>query len=175
MRTAILFNLKPNQSTSIMKTTYFLGQSINLFKPNTIGILIFALCITLVNAKSSVANANSANIIANSNVVNKTIKGQSGGSTDSKGCGFVSNSPSYEMNLEERIDYMRFTVQADGGQPTLLVMGPNSGDSFCVLGDRVSGLKPEISGVWEAGYYEIYVGDRTGERHQFSLDISTNN
>lgn len=129
---------------------------------------MLTLCLAIVDSKNSIANANS-------NVVNKTIRGQSGGSTDSKGCGFIANSPSYEMNLNERIDYMRFTVQADGGQPTLLVTGPNSGDSFCVLGDRLSGLKPEISGVWEAGYYQIYVGDRTGERHQFTLDISTNN
>lgn len=152
-----------------MKTFNFsTSPTISLFKANIIGILMLTLCLTIVDSKNSIANANS-------NIVNKTIRGQSGGSTDSKGCGFIANSPSYEMNLNERIDYMRFTVQADGGQPTLLVTGPNSGDSFCVLGDRLSGLKPEISGVWEAGYYQIYVGDRTGERHQFTLDISTNN
>ena len=79
------------------------------------------------------------------------------------------------MNLEERMDYMRLTVEASGGQPTLLVVGPNTGDSFCVLGDEMSGLKPEISGVWEAGFYQIYVGDRTNEQHKFSLNISTKN
>jgi hypothetical protein len=66
-------------------------------------------------------------------------------------------------------------VEAAGGQPTLLVVGPNSGDSFCVLGDETSGLKPEISGVWEAGNYQIYVGDRTQNRHKFILNISTDN
>lgn len=106
---------------------------------------------------------------------NKTIEGLSGGSTDSQGCGFISDRPSYEMNLESRIDYMRFTVEAAGGQPTLLVVGPNSGDSFCVLGDEISGLKPEISGVWEPGFYQIYVGDRTNTQHKFVLDISTDN
>ncbi|MGL6340303.1 MAG: hypothetical protein ACRC80_14335, partial [Waterburya sp.] len=70
---------------------------------------------------------------------------------------------------------LRFTVKSTGGQPTLLVVGPNSGESFCVLGDQTSGLEPEISGVWEAGYYQIYVGDRTQERHKFILNISTNN
>ena len=79
------------------------------------------------------------------------------------------------MNLAQRIDYMRLTVQVDGGQPTLLVLGPNSGDSFCVLGDEISGLQPEISGVWEAGNYQIYVGDRTGSKHKFVLSISTDN
>ena len=106
---------------------------------------------------------------------NQTIEGQSGGFVDSQGCGFIADRPNYEMNLSHRVDYIRLTVQADGGQPTLLVLGPNSEDSFCVLGDEISGLKPEISGVWEPGNYEIYVGDRSGKQHQFILDISTDN
>ena len=103
------------------------------------------------------------------------IEGQSGGSTDSQGCGYIADRPNHQMNLSQRIDYMRLTVQTDGGQPTLLVLGPNSGDSFCVLGDEISGLKPEISGVWEAGNYDVYIGDRSGERHRFVLNISTDN
>ena len=79
------------------------------------------------------------------------------------------------MNLPQRIDYMRLTVETAGGQPTLLVLGPNPGDSFCVLGDEVSGLKPEISGVWEAGLYQIYIGDRIGQNYQFTLNISREN
>ena len=127
----------------------------------------------LTNVTSSLADNNFANITQDQ--TNKTIKGRSGGSTDSQGCGYVSNDPSYEMDLKQRIDYMRFTVEADGGQPTLLVVGPNAEDSFCVLGDEILGLKPEISGVWEAGYYQIYVGDRTRSQHDFILDISTDN
>lgn len=137
-------------------------------------ILILTLVVQLAQIKSSLAEYNSANALA-SNPIEETIQGSSGGSNDTRGCGYVSNDPVYEMNVETRIDYMRFTVQANGGQPTLLVIGPNSGDSFCVLGDRQSGLNPEISGVWEAGYYQIYVGDLTGSRHQFTLNISTNN
>ncbi|WP_026102395.1 hypothetical protein [Pleurocapsa sp. PCC 7319] len=106
---------------------------------------------------------------------NQAIKGQSGGSVDSQGCGFIAVTPNHQMNVEERIGYMRLTVQATGGQPTLLVLGPNLGDRFCVLGDEVSGLKPEISGVWEVGNYQIFVGDLLGEQHQFTLDISTDN
>ena len=103
------------------------------------------------------------------------VKGESGGMVDSQGCGFIANTPNHEINLDRRVDYMRLTVQSAGGQPTLLVLGPNSGDSFCVLGDELSGLKPEISGVWEPGAYKIYIGDRSGSRHQFVLDISTDN
>ncbi len=137
---------------------------VRILKLNAINVLILAIAILFTNTDNATANQ-----------TDKTIRGESGGSTDSQGCGFVPSTPSYEMNVEQRIDYMRFTVQTNGGQPTLLVIGPNRGDSFCVLGDEVSGLKPEISGVWEAGYYQIYVGDRTGSKHQFTLDISTDN
>jgi hypothetical protein len=103
----------------------------------------------------------------------QTIQGRSGGSIDSKGCGFIAEQPNHIIQLSQRVDYMRLSVKASGGHPTLLVLGPNSGDSFCVLGDRVSGLKPEMSGVWEAGEYKIYVGDRVGENYSFTLNIST--
>lgn len=103
----------------------------------------------------------------------QVIQGQSGGPVDSKGCGFIASSPNHTLEIDKRIDYMRLTVQSQGGEPTLLVIGPNSSDSFCALADNSSGFKPEISGVWEPGIYEIYVGDRSGSSHQFTLDIST--
>jgi hypothetical protein len=106
---------------------------------------------------------------------NQSVKGLSGGSIDSQGCGFIAASPNYQMTLVERSDYLRLTVQSDGGEPTLLVLGPNGEDSFCVLGDKISGLKPEISGVWEPGNYKIYIGDLSNSQHQFVLDISTDN
>ena len=146
------------------------SQKIDLLKFGIINSLILSGAIILMSPQIGMAQINRI-----STQDNRTIKGQSGGSTDSQGCGFIAASPNYKMNLEERIDYMRLTVRADGGQPTLLVLGPNSEDSFCVLGDEISGLKPEISGVWEAGNYEVYVGDRSGGQHQFVLDISTNN
>jgi hypothetical protein len=143
--------------------------AINLLKFSPTNVSIFALAIL-----ASLNTFSSSTLIKAIAQANQTIEGQSGGSTDSQGCGFISDRPNYEMNLEQRVDYMRFTVQTDGGQPTLLVLGPNPNDSFCILGDEVSGLKPEISGVWEAGSYQIYVGDRQGDRHKFTLDISTN-
>ncbi|MEN9518766.1 MAG: hypothetical protein RLZZ381_1354 [Cyanobacteriota bacterium] len=147
--------------------------NIGLFKINAIAFVFLTSGILLINLKSGLANNSFANATLAQN--NKTIEGLSGGSTDSQGCGFIADSPSYKINLSQRIDYMRLTVEAAGGQPTLLVVGPNSGDSFCVLGDETSGLKPEISGVWEAGYYQIYVGDRTQSQHKFILNISTDN
>ena len=146
-------------------------QIINLLKFRPLEISVFTVAILLGSFDSMTSSTFSKAALAQ---VNRTVEGQSGGSTDSQGCGFISDRPNYEMSLDQRVDYMRFTVQTDGGQPTLLVLGPNPNDSFCVLGDKVSGLKPEISGVWEPGAYQIYVGDRQGDRHQFTLDISTN-
>jgi len=146
----------------------------NFFIPKTIisnetkffTVLSLTVTILLLNARVGFAQGAQSD---------RTVEGMSGGLTDSQGCGFISDTPSYEMNLESRVDYMRFTVETSEGQPTLLVVGPNSNDSFCVLGDEVSGLKPEISGVWEPGFYQIYVGNRTNAQHKFVLDISTDN
>lgn len=145
----------------------------NRVKFNPIGALILATAMLLTVGSNSWADSNLNGIDLEQS--DRTIKGESGGLKDSQGCGFITQKPVYEMDLPKRIDYMRFTVEADGGQPTLLVVGPKAEDSFCVLGDEVLGLKPEISGVWEAGYYQIYVGDRTKGKHQFNLEISTSN
>lgn len=143
-------------------------QMINLFQFKAVNTLILSMTILWFFPQISTAQTNSKLTQGT-----QTIKGRSGGSVDSQGCGFIATSPNHQMNLSKRIDYMRLTVQTDEGQPTLLVLGPESGDSFCVLGDEISGLKPEISGVWEAGNYDIYIGDRSGSQHQFVLDIST--
>ena len=155
------------------RSTFLAKQTVGLVTSNKNKVLLLALLTLLLNlAAKGIA---SANVNQLSKQADRTIRGQSGGSVDSQGCGFVSSNPSYELSLKETVDYMRLTVRADGGQPTLLVIGPNSNDSFCVLGDEISGLKPEISGVWEAGSYRIFVGDLTRSQHQFTLDISTTN
>ncbi len=147
----------------------------NLIILNFLNSIILTVVILLGYLEPSFSKTVVSNNTVKSNNKSQTIQGQSGGTVDSKGCGFIATSPNHVMNLTKRVDYMRLTVKAAGGQPTLLVVGPNSGDSFCVLGDKISGLKPEISGVWEAGVYEIYIGDRQRQNHQFSLDISTEN
>ena len=147
----------------------------NGFKLKKVAPIVAAVAILTLDCSSGLAAPKSSSTNIASVPRDKTVTGLSGGSTDSKGCGFISDTPNYKMNLESRVDYLRFTVNATGGQPTLLVVGPNSDDSFCVLGDKTSGLKPEISGVWEPGLYQIYVGDRTDSQHEFVLDISTDN
>lgn len=131
---------------------------------------ILAMSILCIYPRSSIAQVNDTSAQSD-----RIIQGKSGGSINSQGCGYIAASPNYQMNLEQRVDYMRLTVKATGGQPTLLVLGPNANDSFCVLGDEISGLQPEISGVWEAGNYQVFVGDRSGSQHQFVLDIAVEN
>lgn len=102
-----------------------------------------------------------------------TIQGQSGGTVDSKDCGFIAETPNQVINLSEPLDYMRLSVESTAGQATLLVDGPDG--RFCVLGDSVSGENPQISGFWTEGTYRLYVGDRTGGQHAFTLSISPKN
>ena len=101
------------------------------------------------------------------------VEGTSGGEVDSKDCGYIAHNPNHILNLMQRTDYLRVSLQANGGEPTLLIVGPGAKDRFCILGDRSSGMNPELAGVWESGKYLIYIGDRTGSQHPFILDIST--
>jgi hypothetical protein len=101
------------------------------------------------------------------------VQGKTGGEVDSKDCGYISTQPNHILNLMQRIDYLRVSLQANGGDPTLLILGPGAEDRFCVLGDRHLGVTPELSGVWESGKYLIFVGDRHNSQHSFTLNIST--
>lgn len=103
----------------------------------------------------------------------QNLQGKTGGGINSKDCGYINSQPNHIINLIQKVDYLRVTLKANGGEPTLLILGPGSADRFCVLGDRNSGVNPEISGVWEAGKYIIYVGDLTNSAHDFTLNIST--
>ncbi len=96
--------------------------------------------------------------------------GRSGGGVNSKDCGFITRRPQHVLSVNQRINYMKLTVQAEGGEPTLLIDGPDG--RFCIFGDRSSGENPEISGLWLRGRYRIFVGDRTGNRHRFRLELS---
>ena len=100
----------------------------------------------------------------------RTARGSSGGPNKTRDCGFIASKPNQVINVTERINYMRVSLTAFGGQPTLLIKGPNG--RFCVISDNVSGVNPQISGVWLPGRYAIYVGDRAGGSHPFDLTIS---
>lgn len=133
----------------------------------TVFLIIFiSLGINIINIGS--------NLRLNAQIIGvQNLKGKTGGGIDSKDCGYINSQPNHIINLIKKVDYLRVTLKANGGQPTLLILGPGSADRFCVLGDLNSGVNPEISGVWEAGKYIIYVGDLTNSNHDFTLNIST--
>ncbi|MCT7951468.1 hypothetical protein NG798_16825 [Ancylothrix sp. C2] len=91
--------------------------------------------------------------------------GTSGGGKNSGDCGSISAAPNLQLQLTEQFTYLRFSVQG-AGQPTLLIEGPTG--RFCGL------AQPEISGLWIPGTYNIYVGDRAGGQHPFSLSVTKN-
>lgn len=97
------------------------------------------------------------------------VTGTSGGSKASKSCGMISAQPNYVVNLNNNFNYLRFNVKS-AGNPTLLIEGPNG--SFCVPADRFSGGNIQAPGFWEKGIYSIYIGDRAGGQHPYTLSIT---
>lgn len=95
------------------------------------------------------------------------INGTSGGSVTSRGCGMIGAAPNYVVNLATNFSYLRFSVQS-AGQPTLLIQGPSG--SSCV--QALPGGNINVPGFWEKGTYSVYVGDRAGGQHPFTLSIT---
>lgn len=99
------------------------------------------------------------------------LQGTSGGTVASD-CGNISAQPSQRLQLTEafisRSGYLRFVVEGQG-DPTLLIEGPTG--RFCVLSDQAMHQGPEAVGYWLPGTYNIYVGDRSNQRHPYSLSI----
>ncbi len=96
------------------------------------------------------------------------LNGKSGGSVPSD-CGNIPNAPSQIIQVKQSLPYLRLTVDSPG-QPTMLIDGP--GGRFCVLADRYSETKPELSGYWQAGQYSLYVGELSKQQYNYTLSIS---
>lgn len=97
------------------------------------------------------------------------VTGISGGSQDSQGCGRIATQPNHVVTLSNNFNYLRFTVES-AGQPTLLIQS-SSGNS-CVLHDSSAGNIIEAPGYWEKDTYRIYIGDRAGGQHPYTLSIT---
>ena len=139
------------------------------FKLN-LDLIFFSI---LIYSSHNLININSHLKLQAQTIGIEKVNGKTGGSVNSKDCGYIDTKPSHVLNLMERMDYLRVSLKANGGDPTLLIFGPGPQDRFCVLGDRNLGVNPELSGVWESGKYLIFVGDRSNAQHSFTLDIST--
>ncbi|MGF1499049.1 MAG: hypothetical protein ACFB8W_19820 [Elainellaceae cyanobacterium] len=98
-----------------------------------------------------------------------TSRGTSGGSRSSQ-CGFIASQPNLRLEVTEPLASLRFRVEG-GGEPTLMITN-QQGRSECVMSDNLSGGTIELPGVWEQGAYSVYVGDRAGNSHSYTLSIS---
>lgn len=96
------------------------------------------------------------------------LTGTSGGSQNSD-CGYISEEASQAIEVTQQFPYLRLEVES-AGEPTLLIEGPAG--RFCVLADSSAGEKPQMTGLWVAGTYKIYVGDRAGNQYSYRLLVS---
>jgi hypothetical protein len=97
------------------------------------------------------------------------LQGTSGGTQASPNCGQLPAAPNHIIQLNSDFPYLRFSLQGRG-QPTLMIRLPN-GSTSCVSADRATGTI-NAPGYWEQGSYQLYVGDRTGEQHPYTLSIT---
>lgn len=95
--------------------------------------------------------------------------GTSGGTSNSGDCGFIAPQPNYVVRVEQPISYLSVQLQTTGGTPTLLVEGPSG--RFCLLPHEADG-QIKLSGHGDPGIYNIYVGDRSGGNHSYTLNIT---
>ncbi|HEY9617269.1 MAG TPA: hypothetical protein V6C64_10530 [Microcoleaceae cyanobacterium] len=101
------------------------------------------------------------------------VTGVSGGEQKDAGCaGYITATPNHKIEITEDSD-LKFVLQANGGQPTLLIRS-STGQDFCVPSDKYSGGKVEIPGRWSKGTYDIFVGDRNQGHSPYTLSISRN-
>ncbi|MEB3355336.1 MAG: hypothetical protein VKK04_01220 [Synechococcales bacterium] len=98
-----------------------------------------------------------------------TSRGNSGGPQSGQ-CGFTAAQPNLRLEVTEPLASLRFRVEG-GGAPTLMITN-GRGRSECVMSDNLSGGTIELPGVWEQGVYDVYVGDRSGNSHSYTLSIS---
>lgn len=84
-------------------------------------------------------------------------------------CNATPTAANWVIEMTRPFPYLRFTIQSEG-EPVLIIEGP--GGRFCVLADNYSGDNPEISGLWDAGTYNIYIGNRTPGDYSYTLNIS---
>lgn len=127
-----------------------------------------ALAMSLVLTEANLAQTPTIQINRNLQPEPMILNGKSGGTVKSN-CGNITTEPSQVIQVTESLPYLRLTVESQG-KPTLLIDGP--GGRFCVMADRYSGGKPELSGYWQAGRYLIYVGELSQEQNSYTLSIS---
>ncbi|MCS6959681.1 MAG: hypothetical protein RMK91_06480 [Pseudanabaenaceae cyanobacterium SKYGB_i_bin29] len=79
--------------------------------------------------------------------------------------GYSSSHPTYLLPLPQNFPYLNVKVQGEG--LILLVQGPDG--VFCRQEN------PELSGMWTAGTYQIWIGTKQRTKTKFRLSFSEMN
>jgi hypothetical protein len=130
-----------------------------------------ALVMSLVITQAGFAGKPEIQISRNFQPDPLVVKGTSGGTVASN-CGNITATPTQVIQITESLPYLRLTVESQGN-PTLLINGP--GGRFCVLADKYSGGKAELSGYWQAGKYSLHIGNSSQGQQSYTLSISQQN
>ena len=124
-------------------------------------IRLVSTILGLLLATAGTASAETLQLSAGFGNIQRT--GTSGGASSSN-CGYIPSAANYELVLSQDFALLTLAVSG-GGSPTLLVRGAGDSAPFCAT---------EHSGYWEAGTYEVFVGDRAGANsgNSYTLSIS---
>ena len=97
------------------------------------------------------------------------FRGQSGG-RQASACGNINPNAGQIVRVTESFASLDFEVQSQGNY-TLLIKGP-SGFQECVFAHNYDGGVIKSPGLLNQGEYRVFVGDRNGESHPYTLSIS---
>ena len=97
------------------------------------------------------------------------LTGVSGG-RESSACGNIDRSTGQTVSVTETFASLSFEVESEGDY-TLLITGPN-GFRECVFAHNYDGGVIQAPGLLNQGQYRVFVGDRKGESHPYTLSIT---
>ena len=97
------------------------------------------------------------------------MSGQTGGSESSE-CGNIDSANSQVVKVTEAFASLNFEVESEGDY-TLFITGPD-GFKECVFAHNYDGGVIQAPGLLNQGDYQVYVGDRSGESHPYTMSIS---
>lgn len=97
------------------------------------------------------------------------LNGQTGGPRLSA-CGHINPRANQTIQVTEAFTSLSFKVESEG-EYTLLITGPD-GFRECVFASNYDGSGIEAPGLLTRGEYQVFVGDRKGESHPYTLSVS---
>ncbi|HEY9815352.1 MAG TPA: hypothetical protein V6D20_06065 [Candidatus Obscuribacterales bacterium] len=115
------------------------------------------------SAQADVATPLSSPVTRSGNVTVGATGAQSGA------CGLVPDQPVEVIRVTEPFASLQFTVGSDRNA-TLWITG--NGQSQCLFADSFSDGLISLPGVWDAGAYDIYVGNRNPGSYAYELTIA---